>query len=222
MNTVLRKVSVFIKRKIRYTFKSYYSKKDKEALKDTNFVLVSDNCWGGAIYQWLDRPYNSPFVGVGIYGDCYIKLLSNFDFYMGQKLHFVNKSKYPERELNYPLAKLGDIEIHFRHYKNEEEAKIKWERRTKRMLEETNRDNYYFKICNAWSANETNFKKFHQLPLKNKVSFHIAEKSTIETAAHIRIFERNKNKKNEIPNGVKLFKLTFIYVDLMCWLKDKN
>ena len=40
MNSVLRKVSVFIKRKIRYTFKSYYSKKDKEALKDKNLKLV--------------------------------------------------------------------------------------------------------------------------------------------------------------------------------------
>ena len=222
MNNVPRKINVFIKRKIRYTFKSYYSKKDKDALKNTNFVIVSDNCWGGSVYQWLDRPYNSPFIGIGIYGDCYIKLLSNFDFYINQKLHFVNKSKYPERELNYPLAKLGDIEIHFRHYKNKEEAKIKWERRTKRMLEETNRDNYYFKICNAWSANEENFKKFHQLPLKNKLSFHIDEKSTIETNAHIKILERNKNKKNDIPNGVKLFKLTFMYVDLMLWLKEKK
>ena len=77
MNSVPRKINVFIKRKIRYTFKSYYSKKDKEALKDINFVIISDNCWGGSVYQWLDRPYNSPFVGLGIYGDCYIKLLSN-------------------------------------------------------------------------------------------------------------------------------------------------
>ena len=75
MNTYfLRKIRVFQKKEI--------VKKEQELLKNKDFVIISDNCWGGAVYQWYDRPYNSPFVGLGIYGECYIKLLSNFDYYM--------------------------------------------------------------------------------------------------------------------------------------------
>ena len=58
------------------------------------------------------------------YGPCYYKLLSNFDFYMDQKLEFIENSKYPEphRDWVYPIAKLGDIEVHFSHYKNSDQA----------------------------------------------------------------------------------------------------
>jgi len=222
MNNILRTTSVFLRRKYRVLFKERLNKKDIELLKDTNFVIISDNCWGGAVYQWLGRPYNTPFVGVGFYGDCYIKLLSNFDYYMRQELKFVTTSKYPQRKIEHPLALLDDIEVHFRHYKTEEEAKTKWTRRTQRMLEETNKDNYYFKICSAWSASEQNYKAFHALKYKNKLSFHINDKSTVETPGHIKVIEREKNKKNEIVNGVKLFKLSFLYLDIFHWLRYKE
>lgn len=213
-----RKISVFIRRKFREIFKNNINKRDIELLKDKNFVIISDNCWGGSLYQWYKRPYNTPFAGVGVYGDCYIKLLTNFDYYMEQELTFINKSKYPERELNYPLALLDDIEIHFRHNKNEEEAKIKWDRRKKRMLEETNKDNYYFKICTAWSATEEHIKKFHSLPFKNKLSYSLSKIEGLNTKDHIKIIEKNKKDNTLIPNGKKLFKLTFLYFDLNNWL----
>lgn len=222
MSSQSRKIKVFLKRKFRTTFKKYLNKKDIKLLKNTAFVVVSDNCWGGAVYQWLERSYNSPFVGLWIYGDCYVKLLSNFDYYMNQKISFTKKSKYSNSKIVYPIGIIEDIEIHFLHYKNENEAKIKWERRTTRMLEETNKDNYFFKICDGINTNEKNFKQFHKLPFKNKISFSIKDYSSLNFKNHYRILERDKKNKNIIPNGVKLFKLTFLYTDIIYWIKNKK
>lgn len=219
-NNIFRQLSVFIRRKHRVLFRKKYSKRDIALLKDKKFVIVCDNCWAGSVYQWLERPYNSPFISIGFYGDCYVKLLSNLDYYLNLPLEFVKESKYNYREINYPLAKLGDIEAHFTHYKTEEEAKTKWPRRAARMLEETNKDNYVFMMSDAWYANEQNFKDFHALPFKNKISFSIHEYKHLNLKNHYHVLEKDKKDKNRVPNGVKLFKITFIYMDLYKWMKN--
>ncbi len=219
-NNIFRKIYVFLRRKYRVLFKKKFIKKDIELLKDKNFVIVSDNCWAGSVYQWLERPYNSPFISAGFYGDCYIKLLSNFDYYMGLPLNFVKESKYKYRKINYPLGKLDDVEIHFTHNKTVEEAKSKWERRTARMLKEKNKNNYIFKMCDAWYATEQNFKDFNDLPLKNKISFSIHEFEELNLNNHYYILEKDKKDKDRVPNGVKLFKITFIYLNLYNWMKN--
>ena len=112
----MKSVKEFVQRKVRDRYKNHFSKKDIQDLGDKPFVLVSNNCWGGEVYQWYQRPYNSPFIGLFIYGPCYNKLLKRFDHYMDQPLEFIRKSKYPEphRDWEYPIARLDDIEIHFR------------------------------------------------------------------------------------------------------------
>ncbi len=204
------------------TFRKIINKKDIALLKNTNFVIISNNCWGGAVYQWLDRPFNSPFVGIGIKGSCYLKIVSNFDYYMSTPIQFSKKSKYPDREITYPLGIIDDVEIHFTHYKSEAEAKEKWERRAKRMLKETNKDNYFFKICDSWDVDKEMMEKFHQLPYKNKISYSIHDYKDLNLKNHYQINERDEKNKNSIPNGVKLFKLSFLYTDIAYWLKNKK
>ncbi|GAA4306389.1 DUF1919 domain-containing protein [Aestuariibaculum suncheonense] len=215
---MIRESSVFIKRKFREKFKSVINKRDIALLKDKNFVIISNNCWGGTAYQWYERPYNSPFVGLFLYGPCYLKLLNNFEYYMTQELEFVSSSFYPDRELTYPLAKLDDVEIHFTHYETEEEAKEKWKRRTERMLQETNLDNYYFKICDRERTTKEHLLEFHQLPFKNKLSFSIKDHKELRGKRHIKVLESHKKNKKYVPNGKKMFKLTFLYFNLNNWL----
>lgn len=215
---MLRKLSVFSQRKFRDIFKNLIKKNDVLLLKDKDFVIISDNCWGGSVYQWYKKTYNSPFVGLYIYGDCYLKLLSNLDYYIKQDIVFINKSKYPDVQLNYPLGKLGDIEIHFMHYKDEEEVLTKWKRRTKRMLEETNLDNYFFKIDDREGVTKEHLIAFHKLPFKNKISFSKISYQELENENQIKIQESDKKNKMWVPNGEKLFKITFIYFDLNKWL----
>jgi uncharacterized protein (DUF1919 family) len=221
-NNIFRQFIVFLRRKYRVLFKKKYSQRDISLLKDKKFVIVCDNCWAGSVYQWLERPYNSPFISIGFYGDCYIKLLSDFDNYMRKPLKFITESKYKNREITYPLALLGDIELHFTHYKTEEEAKTKWNRRTARMFEDTtNKDDYIFKMSDAWYATEQNFKDFNELPLKNKISFSVNEFKHLNLNNHYRVLERDKKFKNKVPNGVKLFKLMFLYVDFYKWMSER-
>lgn len=221
-NNIFRQFIVFLRRKYRVLFRKKYSQRDIELLKDKKFVIVCDNCWAGSVYQWLERPYNSPFISIGFYGDCYIKLLSDFDNYMSKQLNFVTESKYKNREITYPLALLGDIELHFTHYKTEEEAKTKWNRRTARMMEDSNnKDDYIFMMSDAWYATEQNFKDFNQLPLKNKISFSVNEFKHLNLKNHYRVVERDKKFKNKVPNGVKLFKIMFLYVDFYKWMSNR-
>jgi uncharacterized protein (DUF1919 family) len=222
----IRKTRTYILRKTRMLQKKSILKKELAIIKHKNFVIVSDNCWGGEIYQWFNRPYNTPFIGLGIYGDCYIKLLSNFDYYMGLELDFIPQTdtKHPHtfKEAYYPLGLLGDIEIHFVHYNSEEDAKNKWQRRTKRMLEVTDKNTFFFKLCDDWKAEPVHFKQFHELQLKNKVSFIPDTKKEFDNPAHIGVYERHRTHKTHVPNGVGLFKISFLYFDLAQWLSTSK
>ena len=217
---MIRKINVFIRRKFRGFFQNQLCKKDILLLKNKNFVIIANNCWGGEIYHWFKRPYNTPFIGLYLHGPCFVKLLSDFHHYMSKELIFVNSSSYTAIEPNYPVAKIDDVEIHFLHYKSENEAREKWSRRTSRMLEESNMDNYYFKICDINIGNENVLHKFHQLPFRNKVSFGVKNYAALKDKNHIKIRESNKNEGVHVPNGVKLFKLSFLYFDIPKWLTN--
>jgi len=215
-----RKIAIYHRSRIQQVLKKRINKKDIALLKNKNFVIVSNNCWAGAIYKWLERTYNSPFVGLFIYGPCYLKLLSNFNQYMNEKLIFISESKYPDRKVTYPIGLLNDIEIHFTHYKSKEEATIKWEKRTKRMLEEKNLDNYYFEICDRERVCKEQFEEFHNLPYKNKISFSFKHIPSLKNKNHFKIHVSDKNKNQCVPNGKKLFNLTFTPFDLPKWLNS--
>lgn len=209
---------IFIRRKTRDYFKETLSKSDRNDMGNKEFVIISNNCWGGEVYQWYERPYNSPFIGLFLYGSCYYKLLTNFNHYMKQKLEFIEKSKYPEpnRPWTYPIAKLDDIEIHFSHYDSKEIAREKWERRTARLLKIKDKNNYYFKICEK-DGNDTFIEDFHKLPYKNKISFSRKNYKSLRKLNHITV--KQEDKDGNFVNGKKLYKLTFLYFNLHEWLK---
>lgn len=211
---------ILIKRKIRQYFKSYYAANDIKKLTNNDFVIISRNCWGGQVYQYLQKPYNTPFVGLFLFGPCYMKLLSSFDEYMQAELRFIAVSKYEESKNNYPIGLLNDIEIHFQHYESNEEATEKWNRRKQRMLEHTNKDNYFFMVCDRRRIDNKDLTNFHELAFKNKVSFALSNLPTKKTVNHIKFFKSKYNKKNRIPNGKKRFKLTFLYFDVVHWLNS--
>ncbi len=186
---------------------------DKILYKKNNFVVVSNNCWGAEIYKRLDLEYNTPFVGLFFYGPDYIKLLENFDYYMNKELSFVNESKWSKKTILFPIGKLDDIEIHFMHYKNEEEAFSKWSRRVERMKKNNDLDNFFFKICDRDLTDDDIISRFHKLPFKNKVSFGVGSNNNMN---HIQIKEGNSAQF--VPDGVELYKCSFKYFDIFKWI----
>jgi uncharacterized protein (DUF1919 family) len=165
-----------IKKAVRNTqdaITKWLGKIDQKQFGEKEFVIISNNCWGAEIYKRLNKEYNTPFVGLFIVGPEYIRLLERFDHYMSLPLQFTKGSVWFDSPIKYPIGKLDDIEIHFVHYKNNEEAIDKWTRRLSRMKEIGDRDKYYIKICDRDFTTPEMIQKFHSLPFKNKISFSV-------------------------------------------------
>lgn len=161
-----------VRLKIRkYYIKATYKLRRKKINCD-NFTIISNNCWGGIVYQSYGLKYNTPTVGLFFMAEDYIKFVFNIREYLNYELKFINykeskRYKLLGETLNYPIARLNDIEIYFMHYKTENEAREKWERRCKRI----NWNKILFKFSNQNCCSKEHIKKFMALPEKNKVCF---------------------------------------------------
>lgn len=168
-----------MKEAIRLKIRKYYiaitKRIRRNRINKENFTIISNNCWGGLIYQSYGLEYQTPTIGLFIMPDDYLKFISNLRFYVNQKLVFINPKdskyytllKYKSNWGTYPIGKLHDIEIHFLHYKTDDEARKKWYRRVSRI-------NYNYII---YKFNDQNFctkeqiDKFMELNLPNKICF---------------------------------------------------
>ena len=153
---------------IPYNIRRFYN---KTRIKSRDFTVISNNCWAGKLYQYLDMPYLSPTVGLYFFADDYIKFVKNLKYYMSIDLKFISveESKYKDELIKrkhdlIPLAKLDDVEIVFLHYKTNEEAKEKWNRRKQRI----NWENIYFKFSKMNFCTEEHLKAFSELPFRHK------------------------------------------------------
>lgn len=142
-------------------------------LKNRDFTIISNNCWGGRIYQRYGLPYTSPTVGLMFFADEYLKFVQNLEYYLSQDLKFIPKKEskyydfYTEKDRYYPIGLLDDVEVVFLHYKSEKEAYDKWNRRKARI----NWDNLIVKFNDQNRATIDHIKAFDKLPYKNKLCF---------------------------------------------------
>lgn len=169
------KVVIFLKRvyksiKVRINNQILITK-NRFKLRNRDFTIISNNCWGGLISQKYGLPYRSPTCGLLILGEDYIKFCENLKHYLSQKLEFIEfaDGKYSElfKQAQFPIAKLDDIEVYFMHYASNEEAAEKWHRRAKRI----NWDCIIYKISERETFTPEIMQKFAELPLKNKLIF---------------------------------------------------
>ena len=119
----------------------------KKHLKSTDFTIISNNCWGGMIYESYNLPKESPTVGMFFIAKDYIEFLSDLKGYVNGKLTFIKPEESRWKDMpqisgdkrfgSYPVGVLSNgkntIEIFFLHYHSEQEAREKWERRVQRI-----------------------------------------------------------------------------------------
>lgn len=192
------------------------SRLDKILYRNRDFVVIANNCWGAEIYRELNLEYNTPFVGLFLYGPDYIRLLENLDYYLTLDLSFSDSSRWNESIPDYPIGLLDDIEIHFLHYKDRDEANQKWNRRVSRLRTfSEGYQRFFFKICNRDGVDEQILKRFHALPFPNKVSFSLKEENY---PGHFCVSD-NENGIF-VPDGVKLYHLSYKYFDVMEWVNS--
>jgi uncharacterized protein (DUF1919 family) len=168
--------------------------------KKNRLCIVSNNCYGNLYYQKNNYEYNTPFIGLYIHAPCYMKLLEHFQYYMKIKPKPLLKySKYGP--FTYPVATIDDdIEIHFLHEKNIDDAISKWERRKARMLSV---DNCLFKLCDRDSFTYDIGERFCKLPFHRKLLF-VSNKFTSkfdDVFTSTRIISLSQD---DTPDGVQL------------------
>lgn len=176
MSVVIKSFSmqeVFIKLRVEYQKKA--SRFMSYQLNKKDFTIISNNCWGGRIYEKYGLAYNSPTIGGFIMPDEYIKFVYDLKYYLNQDLIFINplESRYYEYLTNYPnfgkfpIGKLDDIEIVFLHYTNQDEVLKKWKRRSERV----NWDRIILKFCDQNLCEYKHLLAFDKLDLPNKICF---------------------------------------------------
>jgi len=178
--------------------------------------IFSNDCWGGEIYKNLQMPYLTPFVGLMLMAPCYIKLLKRPLHYLEQTpMEFIAVSQYEayndvRKQLNYPLARIDDIEIHFMHYKTPEEAQSKWSRRVIRIIW----DNIFVKFdIGKDYATPDLLDQFLQLPFDRKL-----------VVGPSNSFSENKSNFVAISNysgdGTLMFYSSIKHFDIVRWLNS--
>lgn len=150
-------------------------------LKNKDFTIISNNCWGGTVYEAYDLPKKTPTAGLFFMAQDYIRFLSDLKGYINGTLTFIDPkdSKWngcsqissDSRYGTYPIGLLSNgkdsVEVFFLHYHSENEAEEKWKRRCQRI----NYDKLLIKFNDQNGCTEKELKEFISLPYKNKIFF---------------------------------------------------
>lgn len=201
------------------TANSFIFSLEKLRLKNRRFILLSNNCWGYEIYQALGRKYNTPFVGLFLFPECYIRFLENFEKCIYSPITFTQTSKYIKdcTSITYPIGLINDdIEIHFLHYHSESEALEKWDRRIDRLRKDIESNVPIFvKFCDRDGCSKEHLSMFHALPFKNKLSIGV---KPFRAANHLCQLKMKDSQGMFVSDGLDLYRKRYHYFDISCWL----
>jgi uncharacterized protein (DUF1919 family) len=156
-------ISASIDTKINYV--SGYARLLHDLLNIDNrdFSILSSNCIGGMVYRLSGRKYLTPTVNLNFTTSDFLKFASDPKHYCKQKLEFINSSL----EIVYPIARLGDLQINFMHYKDNNQAEEYWIRRSKRI----NYSNIYLMMTDRDGFNPKDLATFDSIECVDKVCF---------------------------------------------------
>lgn len=212
MTNILEK----LKNSTRKSRKQINSKLMYMRIKDKNFTIISNDCWGGAVYKDLGLENTTPFIGTRLFTPCYVKLLKNLQEYIASPLTFTNVSRYDsvnqEREQKlFPIGLLkDDVEIHFLHETSEAKAQEKWGRRAKRI----NWDNLFIKLAvDEDFCDDKLLEEFDQLDFPHKVCFTAKEYPNLKSTIFV---------ENYALNAITMYDISRKYFDVAGWLNKEG
>lgn len=143
-------------------------------LHSKDFTIISNNCWGGFVYQHFQLPYATPTIGLYFFADDYIRFIGDLRGHLAMPLEMIEAkdSAYAAElarlgQLDKPVGRLGDVEIVFLHYKSAQEALEKWNRRLRRV----NYDNLIVKFSYMNNCRDELIDQFCRMPFRNKFVF---------------------------------------------------
>ena len=146
-------------------------------LQRSRLSIFSRNCFGGLISNTLGLRFLSPFVNMFFREQEYIRFLHELRIYMEEDLQLKETAWEKNLKFDYPIFKLGNVDIHMNHYRDFDEAVKIWERRKARI-------NWYNLFVTAYTDNEEFLREFDSLPYGKKVCF-VPFKSDLDSAWYI-------------------------------------
>lgn len=139
----------------------------KKKLIITDFTAISNNCWGGRLYEYFNLPKQSPTVGLYFYAADYVNFCSNLKYYLSLDLKIIiaEESKYRDdlfrkNEQSVFVGVLDDVELVFLHYHDKDIIKEKWQRR----IEIINWDKIILKFSFQNNCTEELIRGFSRIP----------------------------------------------------------
>ena len=133
-------------------------------LKEERLTILSNNCWGGTVYNTLGLECMSPIKNLFLQDEDYLQLLGDPKSYFAKALEFKRYDVDINSNKEYPVMQLGDIEVHCNHASNSEEVRELWERRCKKI----NYENMFVEMYTKDKQIET---RFNRLEYEKKICF---------------------------------------------------
>ena len=186
-------------------------RKIKKKIKANNITILSNNCTAGVIYHLLGMKFYSPTINLYISPDDFVAFLENIDKYLSKEM------VESVSDCGYPVGKLGDITIHFKHYSSFEEAKAKWEERAKRI----NKGNIVAIMTDRITAttkypyrcDDNTIVKFDNIPILKKVVFTSKKFDSLKSTYFLKEYSEDKVVGIITDYSKKLGKRNFLLSD---------
>ncbi len=133
-------------------------------IRESRVSIISNNCFGGILYNTLGMECLSPFKNLSIEAKDLIQMYADLKKYMECELVFKEWRVDPHSGRNCPVMNCKDIEIFFNHSNTCEEAISDWERRKEKI----NYDNLMLVI---YLESRELLYDFYRINTKKKICF---------------------------------------------------
>jgi uncharacterized protein (DUF1919 family) len=182
-------------------------------LEREDFTIISNDCWGQALYEDWSLECRTPLVGSGMHAECFLRFLGDLPRYLHSPLKFITVSRHASvnrlrlrREI-WPMAVLdNDVEVHFLHYRTEEESRQVWEEGCRHV----NLDRIVVKFTiDKDGALPHHIAQFAALPFERKLLISEREHPGIDCAVQV---------PNYVINGAMMFRRSLRFFDCAHWL----
>lgn len=141
-------------------------------IKNKDFTIISDNCWGANLYVQLKITYKTPTIGLGMGKHDFLNFIENLhaDNIVTHIQQVDSSHCHPFNPKRiYPVGKTQAGLIHFLHYKNFDSAVRLFKIRYKKI----NWDNIFYKIDfeHKWYTEE-HILRWNAMKLPNSIAFY--------------------------------------------------
>lgn len=180
---------------VRDVLRNTYYKRLQKRLKNSDFTIICNNCFGGLVYHNLSQRFNSPTINLFIPPNDFLQFVANLKEYLEKELVEIKEHNNP-----YPIGTLTlegyTVYIHFMHYASFEEAKAKWDERKKRI----DYSNLYIIMMISKGLTNEYLKKFEALPYEHKLLIAHNNKFSSNNMVTHKVFTKKGYKDGMILN----------------------